>query len=104
VDKITVFEVVTPIAGPEDAYEKDTNRTINQTINRTINRTINLSERQKKIIELVSSNPAISQKDMADILSVARSTLAKDIQKLIDTGFIQRTGARKNGLWIIKVD
>jgi len=97
VDKITVFEVITPIAGPEDAYEKDRKRTENrQKTDRKI------SNRQQKIIDLIRANAEISQNEMASYLGIARSTVAKDIKHLQECEIIFRIGPDKGGHWEIK--
>lgn len=57
---------------------------------------------QEKILKLINENPSITQTQMANALGLTRDGISYNIKQLKDKGIIERTGATKNGLWIIK--
>ena len=57
---------------------------------------------QEKIKELIKDNPSITQTQMANVLGLTRDGISYNIKQLKDKGIIERAGATKNGLWIIK--
>ena len=57
---------------------------------------------QEKIIKLIKDNPSITQTQMANALGLTRDGISYNIKRLKDKGIIERAGATKNGIWIIK--
>jgi ATP-dependent DNA helicase RecG len=53
----------------------------------------------QKIIQLINENKNITSVEMAEKLEMTRGAVAKQIAKLIQQGFIERIGSRKNGYW-----
>jgi len=53
-----------------------------------VNRTLDLSERQKKILEIVKENGPITGEQIADQLHVTRATLRPDLAILTMSGFL----------------
>lgn len=51
-----------------------------------------LTEREKQILGLIKKNPMISQKELADILGIARSSVAVHITNLTKKGYIKGKG------------
>ena len=58
---------------------------------------------QEKILKLINENPSITQTQMANALGLTRDGISYNIKQLKDKGIIERTGATKNGLWIVKL-
>lgn len=46
--------------------------------------------------------PTITQDEMSNLLGVTPRTIRNHIKFLIDNDYIERTGANKNGKWIVK--
>lgn len=57
---------------------------------------------QEKIIKLIKDNPSITQTQMANALGLTRDGITYNIKQMKNNGVIERLGATKNGLWIIK--
>ena len=75
------------------------NVTTNVTTNVTINVTIKLTETEKKILQIITNNPNVTQKEIAEELNVTTMTVKRNIKKLKEKGIIDRVGANKNGYW-----
>ena len=71
--------------------------TIDETANNATQETT-----QEKILKLIKDNPSITQTQMATALGLTRDGISYNIKQLKDNGIIERTGATKNGMWIIK--
>ena len=56
----------------------------------------------KRILNLIKSNPNITQREMADEIGVAMPTIRKNIQILKNKDILIREGATKKGIWKIK--
>lgn len=61
-----------------------------------------LNNIQRRIIGLMLDSPKITQDEMSDLLGVTPRTIRNHIKYLIDNDYIERTGANKNGKWIVK--
>ena len=57
---------------------------------------------QEKILNLIKTNPSITQTQMAKVLGITRDGVSYNIKQLKDNGIIERVGATKNGYWIVK--
>lgn len=83
------------------------NITVNVTSNVTVNITQdidgNLIERERKIIDLVSGNSAITTTQMAGVFGVSARTVRRDIASLKGKNLLSRIGADKNGEWVLSV-
>ena len=60
-----------------------------------------LSDRQKRICQLIHSNSRYSASEMSRLLSVAQKTIKRDLAALQVMGVIKRDGNTKSGNWII---
>ena len=67
--------------------------------NVTTNVTIKLTETEKKILQIITNNPNVTQKEIAEELNVTTMTVKRNIKKLKEKGIIDRVGANKNGYW-----
>lgn len=62
---------------------------------------IELTERQRKIVNLISENPNISATQMSVMMSVIKRTIEREIAVLRKQGIIVREGSARTGHWII---
>ena len=81
-------------------FYNDVNITTNIPRNITANDT--LSDTQKRIIAIMSVNPAVTSKAIATELDIAERNVKNHIKTLKEKGVIERIGATKNGRWIVK--
>ena len=63
--------------------------------------TDDVTDRSSKIIALIKENNHISIAKMANILSVSKRTVLRDIDKLKQTGQLFREGDEKTGYWVV---
>lgn len=61
-----------------------------------------LNKTQIKMLELISENPKITTKEMANNLNLDLSSISKNLKLLKIQGIIERKGATKKGIWLIK--
>ena len=64
---------------------------------------LELNNIQKSIIGLMLDKPKITQDEMSNLLGVTPRTIRNHIKYLIDSDYIKRNGANKNGEWIINI-
>ena len=67
--------------------------------NYTENYTENINETQRKIIELVKSNPNITQKIMMEKTNLSRPAITLNLKQLKDKKIIERVGSDRKGYW-----
>ena len=63
------------------------------------NYVLNVSDRRKRLLELISANASISIAELALIMSVTKRTVDRDISWLKEHGNISREGNSKSGYW-----
>lgn len=61
-----------------------------------------LTERQRKILNIIKESPTISGRRMSEILSVSQRTVERDISSLRNVGILVHEGKDNAGKWIIK--
>ena len=79
-------------ANDANAEANEANREANEAKNGTI---------EDQILRLIRANPKISQTRIAEELGVSRSTIQRAFGKLIENGWVRRSGGTR-GLWIIQ--
>lgn len=62
---------------------------------------VQLSERQKKICDLIRKNPFISGEQMSVVLSVVPRTIWRDLATLQKKGVLIREGNTSAGHWVV---
>jgi len=77
------------------------NDTVNDTQNDTVNDTQNFTQTEKNILKIISDNPKIIQKEIANVLNISEITVKRATNKLKSQNIIKRIGADKNGYWEI---
>ena len=60
-----------------------------------------LSERQKKILNLIKESPTITGKQMSETLSVSQRTIERDLSVLQKHGVLKREGKDNDGMWVL---
>ena len=60
-----------------------------------------LTERQKKILNLIKDSPTITGKQMSETLSVSQRTIERDLSALQKKGILKREGKDNSGVWIV---
>lgn len=60
-----------------------------------------LSDKQKKILEILKKKPRISRKELAEELNINTSAIQKHLLKLKEAGYIKRIGPDFGGHWEI---
>ena len=76
--------------------------TINSSLDKVINNNINsfnINSTQNKIIELITNNNSITQKEIANIIGLDIRTIKRHFKVLIDNNIIERVGSDKTGYW-----
>jgi ATP-dependent DNA helicase RecG len=61
-----------------------------------------VNENQRRIIEIMISEPTITVQGIAASIDVPKRTVEYAIKKLKDSGIVKRVGAAKNGHWVVK--
>ena len=61
----------------------------------------NLTEREKKLLQLIKADSKVSMQRLATLLQVNEKTIKRDVAKLKEMHILSRQGANKNGVWII---
>ena len=60
-----------------------------------------LTARQRVIISIIQSNPAVSAKQMSVTLSVTSRTIEKDLSVMQKAGIIRHEGKDNAGVWVV---
>lgn len=58
-----------------------------------------LSDTECKIIDLIKDNPLVTQKQLANMLSLSDSGIRYAMRGLKEKGLLQRSGSHRNGVW-----
>ena len=88
-------------------YDSDnvSNNVVNNVTNNVVNdkiKNLKAKDRQKAILEQVSSNSKITISELSEIFQVSSRTIQRDIEKLKKENKIERTGSLIDGDWILK--
>ena len=84
---------------------KQNNDPIKQTVD-PINDPINISlltEREKKILELLRQDPTLTRAKMAEMLGCSDATIKRALQSMGQKNIIRRIGSNKKGEWVITI-
>ena len=60
-----------------------------------------LTERQRKILNLIKESPTITGKQMSEMLSVSQRTIERDISVLQKSGVLRHEGKDNDGVWVL---
>lgn len=62
---------------------------------------IKLTERQKKIVNLIIQQPSVTAKHMSETLLVSSRTVERELSTLKDKGVLIREGKDNDGVWLV---
>lgn len=71
--------------------------------NGTVNGTVTFTEKEWRILELLSENPAYTYQEIANRLNIGRKAVFGRIKKLKEKGLLERVGSDKYGYWKINM-
>lgn len=66
--------------------------------------TENVTERSSRILSLMRETPTITTEQIAEILSVTKRTIIRDIEKMKKNNQIKYIGSAKSGSWKINLE
>ena len=66
------------------------------------NESLILSTSQKAILEALKKNPRLTGEELAKTVGFSVSSIKKSTAKLQEMGFIERSGSKRSGYWIVK--
>ena len=90
-------EVFQKVQTAQTTTESTTKTTTEKSVEKTPQKT--LQKTPQKIIELINKNANITTSEMANIIGIDRSNIARAIRKLQEQGIIRRVGPDKGGHW-----
>lgn len=61
---------------------------------------IKLTERQRRILDLIKASPTISGRRMSEILAVSQRTIERDLSALQKNEILRREGEDNGGVWV----
>ena len=89
----------------EDAIDTNTKSATNSTTNSATNATdcatIRLTKDEMKVIDLIRSNPEVTQAQLHEITGITLGTIKRILPRLQEKGKIERIGNRRSGKWHI---
>lgn len=65
---------------------------------------VQLSDKQKRICELIANDPSISAKQMSVVLRVTQRTVERDLSAMQKMGVLVREGNTSAGRWVLQED
>ncbi|MBR4341561.1 MAG: Fic family protein [Lachnospiraceae bacterium] len=86
------------------SIEEDTLNLKNDTINDandTINDTLNQSAKERQILNLIKSDNNITIMEIINKTGFSRPTVTRAIKTMKEQHILERSGARKNGYWVV---
>ena len=67
-----------------------------------LNDGLNITLRRDKILSIIKENPSVNVENIAQLLGISKPTAEREISTLKSSGFIERFGSKKNGIWKVK--
>jgi predicted HTH transcriptional regulator len=97
------LEVTSPGKLPlgQNIYRKQ-NDTNGDNVTKDVTKDVTIETNEAKVIDLIISNPTITQTKLAEELDVTTRTVKRILSKLQADGIVLREGSNRNGKWIIK--
>lgn len=62
-----------------------------------------LNKSQKRILEIFKENPDFKLEDLVEPAGISKREIEKNVKVLLENGYLEREGGRKEGTWIVKV-
>jgi ATP-dependent DNA helicase RecG len=99
-EHLTYF--LTVLYSHPDFTEQDKHSEENGTVSGTVSGTVNAI--QRKILEQIEKRRSISYEQLAERLKKGRTTIYRNIKKMVELNIIKRLGSDKNGYWEVNRD
>ena len=99
-DALTYF--LTVLYSHPDFAGQDEKAGGNATVSATVNATVN--PLQKRVIEEIEKDSSVTYDKLAEILKKERTTIYRNIKKMLASNIIERIGSDKNGHWKVLHD
>ena len=80
---------------PQTTTQKSDQKSVQKSDQKSVQKSV------QKIVDFISENPNITTQEMANLLGINRSIVARHIKTLQEKGIIQRVGPDKGGHWEI---
>lgn len=74
---------------------------INEVINEAINEAIELTENEKRVLEYVRLNPSAKILEVAQVLSLNKSSVDRIVKQLKEKCVLERQGPNRKRIWVI---
>lgn len=104
-----VFRIIVPLNEKiNSTFNQSATQSTTQSTTRFTQSTTHSVEKSKtvsmvtEIIQLMKQEPSMSQKQMAEKLSINQNTLKYYVKKMRERGIIERIGTNRNGKWVVK--
>lgn len=105
---ITMHRDESTIETIDETLDAPVNASVNETANETANETVNgmrvLSAYQKQLLNMIDNNPYISYEELISHTGRVRTTVWRNLRKLVEHGILTRVGSDKTGYWHINKD
>jgi predicted HTH transcriptional regulator len=99
-EHLTYF--LTVLYSHPDFIKQDKNFEENATVNATVSATVNPT--QRKILEEIGKTNSLTYEQLAERLKKERTTIYRNIKKMVELNIIKRLGSDKNGYWEVNRD
>jgi predicted HTH transcriptional regulator len=102
-DDVTVKGRNVTVNVTEDVTDVTENVTENSAdVTENVTEISSADKRRKELIQIMRKAPKITTDSIANMLSVSRMTVSRDINYLTSKGKLSREGGDKFGIWIVK--
>ena len=82
-----------------DINLKPQSEALNGALNEALNNTLEKDDSLLHITNIINEKPNITQREIAEILGLSRTTVQRGIKKLMDEERLIRVGSKKKGYW-----
>ena len=73
----------------------------NRNVGKNVGLNVGLNVTEKRVITHLLENPEATADNMACAIGVTKRTIERTLKKLQEKGILVRSGAKKNGSWIV---
>jgi len=102
---ITAFRVIEKVTDKyfEEGFGTETTQNTNSTTQETTQEADGTTQEttQEIILRMIEEKPAVTQKELAEIIGISINGVKYHIQKMSKQGIIKHEGATKSGKWVI---
>jgi ATP-dependent DNA helicase RecG len=77
--------------------------TVGERVGERVGEKPNLNDTQQKILNLMSANPEITAKLLAEAIGISARKVEVNISKLKKAGLVERKGSDRKGTWLVRI-